>query len=1726
MPNPIASVSAFLNTLGVNTHSSSANAAYGNSSLVLNSLDYLGIDTVRDGFASAGTPKALLGAMAAAGIKFDFVVPSSQPATGNAGLADFVGDVAAFAQKYSGSVFAVEGLNEANIQAFSYNGDSSLAAAAAYQKALYTAVKGNSTLAGTKVINLSIAMESTADYATLGNLGAYSDYANAHAYTQTNQRADWVMQQSMDKAKGASKGDPTIITETGYTTLPEADGLGVNQTVQAKLTLASLLNAFENGSQKTFLYELFDSSLDPTGHQKERHFGLFNVDGTPKLAATAVHNFTTILGATDAGTGTPASAASAYSIGSMPTDGHATTLTKGNGAFDIMLWRDVVLWDDKADKEIAVAAKNVTIDLGGVQKTVYVYDPLNGTTPIATYTNVSSITVAMGDRPLIVEVGAKGPVSVTPPVVAPDLSMTAAQLVAQIDRLAGSTGLKTVTLSGSHVLQVSSLDTMKYMIAKYGSVLSKVQGGYSFLVESDGDGWKLETAYDAAGKLVSTTDYGMSGTQVANSHAVFTDGTVIDRRYTAGVLIQSITVAPDKTRTTKTYDATTGKIALDVVESPNGDVASTIYKNGVKTTYTLVHDDGSKVTDTFDATGLLTGEVLVDTAGTWTTKQYDAAGALSRVYIQRKDGSGENYVYGIKGQSYTSQHQVQDAKGAILSVARFHADGTLDYTELNGSDGVKTLANYDAQGRKLVEVRTTADGSRVTKNFDAATGKFTSVVEQIAGGATTTTTYDKGLVSAITTVRKDGSRTTQTFNAAGTMLTQVDVDSLNTWTTRTYNATSGALAKLFIQRADGSGENTSYGITGQSYVSQRQVTDTKGKVTYIERRHADGSLDYTSRYDSAGSQIVTTYNSVGKKIGEVTVELSGAKTTLTFDAVTGQVIKKITQSPTGFVKTYYYQNDVLVGVDDQSTDKVSYTYDASGRTLTKVVIDAAGTWTTTMYDPATGAATREYVKNADGSGATTLFGITGQNYVTERQVFDAAGRVVAVTRTRADGSTAYSQVTAADGSSTVDTFAADGTKLTEVRTATDGSRTSETYDATTGKIVSQIVVSGGATVTTAYKNGVVDTVTTLSVDGVKTTSAYDASGKKLSEVVVDKAGVWTTSIFDADGALSRQYVKRTDGSGENFAYGLTGKTYVAEHTVFDAKGKVTLVSRTHADGSLDYNEVNNADGSRVLDTYDAAGRKLTQLVIGADGGRATFSYDVATGYLVRQVGQPANGDVVTTTYVAGVMTARRNQQADGGKVLETFAADGSKTMDSYSASNVKLRGIAVDAVGTWTTSLYDATGKLAKTFVERADGSGENSVFNITGTDYSVQTQSVSATGKVTAVKRTRADGSLVYTEANAADGSRSLLYYDAKGRKTTDVEIAPDGTRSTSLFDVASGAVTKLIVEAKDGPVTTTIYAGRVVASIVTQNPDGSRITDTYDARGTKLSEVLVDAGGTWTSLVFDATTGDLARKYVTNADGTGDVYSYGVTGQTYVTEHQVLGAGGAVVSATRTNAGGVTVYSMAVDASGTKTSAYFDATGRQQSEVVVAKGGTRTTLIFDTAKGLVLSGTVDQPDGTKIASTYTNSVLTQRVTTAADGTKTTEAFSSAGHDLTAVKALSGYDAILVDNGGHALRGSGASEILLADAASSTTSLLGDAGDDRFVVARGGSATIADFGFGHDLLDLSAFAKAGYQPTIALSGQDAVLRYGTGETITLTGIDPKRLASVGGSTSGVYELA
>ena len=72
-----------------------------------------------------------------------------------------------------------------------------------------------------------------------------------------------------------------------------------------------------------------------------------------------------------------------------------------------MIWQsgvDATVYDPTNAVDIVAPAYPVTVNLGATYANVAVYDPMIGAAPIATYSNVSTVSISVVDHPLVVQV--------------------------------------------------------------------------------------------------------------------------------------------------------------------------------------------------------------------------------------------------------------------------------------------------------------------------------------------------------------------------------------------------------------------------------------------------------------------------------------------------------------------------------------------------------------------------------------------------------------------------------------------------------------------------------------------------------------------------------------------------------------------------------------------------------------------------------------------------------------------------------------------------------------------------------------------------------------------------------------------------------------------------------------------------------------------------------------------------------------------------------------------------------------------------------------------------------------------------------------------------------------------------------------------------------------------------------------------------------------------------
>jgi hypothetical protein len=400
------SADRFLSSLGVTPHIDQGvpGASY------IEPLRYLGIRNIRDGVRNPSQVELI---QRETGVRLDLFCQG--------GLDVCLASARKLAK--SGALMAIEGPNEPNNFPIVYDGQTgggmgSWVPVARFQEALYGAVKSDPDLrdypvfavseSGAEIDNvglqfLTIPADANAD---LPEGTRFADYANTHNYVSST-RSLYLDNQAWNAADPVLNGPwdgvfgnysitwryhfqgypsvrlqtlPRVTTETGWDSV---SGIGGERT-QGTVLVNTYLAQFKRGWRYTFIYQLRDGE-GGSGNQ-----GLFHSDSTPKLAATYIHNLTSVL-ADDRPIESPGYLN--YSIVNQSATVHDLLLQKSSGAFELVIWDENVRGND-----------SVTVNFGGTYGTINVFDVTVGTSPTQTLNNVGSVALTLNDHALIVEV--------------------------------------------------------------------------------------------------------------------------------------------------------------------------------------------------------------------------------------------------------------------------------------------------------------------------------------------------------------------------------------------------------------------------------------------------------------------------------------------------------------------------------------------------------------------------------------------------------------------------------------------------------------------------------------------------------------------------------------------------------------------------------------------------------------------------------------------------------------------------------------------------------------------------------------------------------------------------------------------------------------------------------------------------------------------------------------------------------------------------------------------------------------------------------------------------------------------------------------------------------------------------------------------------------------------------------------------------------------------------
>ena len=350
---PAREADAFVDSVGVNTHLHYQGTVYDTAfeTIIRPKLLASGIRHVRDGaytYAGAGPDDFYYQRcrdLAAAGIRFDLLTAIQTTATD----ATDYNKLPEVEDWCAGAVESFEGANEPDAQTIPAGQPDWVTQTVQGQQALYAAVRSGPQTWQVAVLGPAVAWSPEA----LGDLSPYLDYGNWHPYPGGDCPgcAD-VYGQTLDTwlpAYMAPSGDkPMVASETGYNNAVNAPPGGnrpVSELAAGAYMPRLLLEDFNRGIVRTYLYELIDERPDPGADQPDANFGLLRNDGSEKPAYRAVQSLLWLLD--DPG---PAFASGAldYALTGNTDQVHSTLLQKRDGRFFLALWLERSMYDTGA----------------------------------------------------------------------------------------------------------------------------------------------------------------------------------------------------------------------------------------------------------------------------------------------------------------------------------------------------------------------------------------------------------------------------------------------------------------------------------------------------------------------------------------------------------------------------------------------------------------------------------------------------------------------------------------------------------------------------------------------------------------------------------------------------------------------------------------------------------------------------------------------------------------------------------------------------------------------------------------------------------------------------------------------------------------------------------------------------------------------------------------------------------------------------------------------------------------------------------------------------------------------------------------------------------------------------------------------------------------------------------------------------------------------------------
>jgi hypothetical protein len=359
-----AAADAFVDSIGVDAPFNYQYTAYDTQySSVKALLIASGIRHIRSGLIQSNWPTyySRLNELAASGIHSELVTVATETAA----------QLLSYAVRAQPSIEAIEGPNEPDDGA----DPNWLAPTRSFMQVLHQTIKGSAATANVPIVGPSVIKP--ADQAAIGDLSAYLDYGNVHAYYGTNNPGNTgtgsitglgrsgSVPYFVNAAGQMSGTKPLVVSETGYGTNPAIAG-NVSELCDGKQTPRTYFEHFKAGIARTLPYQFVESGTAYGALGSFSYMGFLRQDLSPKPSYNAVKSLTGLL--SDPG-GAVARAALTYTIGGNVSNLDHLLMQKRNGTYYLALWVEVPSWNAVTNTDITAPPQTVTIALPSAAQT-------------------------------------------------------------------------------------------------------------------------------------------------------------------------------------------------------------------------------------------------------------------------------------------------------------------------------------------------------------------------------------------------------------------------------------------------------------------------------------------------------------------------------------------------------------------------------------------------------------------------------------------------------------------------------------------------------------------------------------------------------------------------------------------------------------------------------------------------------------------------------------------------------------------------------------------------------------------------------------------------------------------------------------------------------------------------------------------------------------------------------------------------------------------------------------------------------------------------------------------------------------------------------------------------------------------------------------------------------------------------------------------------------------